>query len=286
LWLWGRLLAPFQATGRAASGARDRLGARRSDAEVGAGVDTTGTTDTTAAAAETHVVTPFAESPTVESVNVVSDETAQVATVPDIDGDVPTGSGEVGVSVPTAPVPGVPASGGIGAAAMDAVHAPTQWATKLRRSPRFGLAVSLAAILVVACVVVGVLVAMMSTSSNKGQPVRSASPPPTTAPAPPPSPLTQVSRDDQGAWYNVNTSRLSVSTVATGRVWLEVVAATNPNGPVLFQGILTDGQTQTFTNNAPIWMRIGASSNVNVTVNGNAVQLPQTPNTFNLAFTH
>jgi hypothetical protein len=33
-------------------------------------------------------------------------------------------------------------------------------------------------------------------------------------------------------------------------------------------------------------MRIGASSNVNVTVNGTSVILPQAPNTFNLAFTH
>jgi hypothetical protein len=77
-----------------------------------------------------------------------------------------------------------------------------------------------------------------------------------------------------------------VSAVATGRVWLEVVAGSNAFGPVLFQGILTNGQTQTITNNAPIWMRIGASSNVNVTVNGTSVVLPQAPNTFNLAFTH
>ncbi|HWC38390.1 MAG TPA: RodZ domain-containing protein [Acidimicrobiales bacterium] len=291
-WLWGRLLAPFQATGRAASGARDRLGARRSPAEVGAGVDATHE------GSETRLMTAVAEPPTAESVKVVGEETAEVATVPRTEADGPTGHGEDGASVTTAPVPGVPASsspvdeglsasGGIGGAALDAVHAPAQWVTKLRRSPRFGLGVGLAAILVVACVLVGVLVATMSTSSNNGQPARAASPPPsTTAPAAPASPLTQVSRDDQGAWYNVNTSRLSVSAVATGRVWLEVVAGTGPNGPVLFQGILNDGQTQTFTNNAPVWMRIGASSNVNVTVNGNAVQLPQNPNTFNLAFTH
>jgi hypothetical protein len=291
-WLWGRLLAPFQATGRAASGARERLGARHSGAEVGAGVDTSdGGTDT-------RLATPVAEAPTAESVKVVSDETSQVTTVPHTEADVPTGHGEDGASVTTAPVPGLPASssgidegapfsGGIGAAAVDAVHAPAQWATKLRRSPRFGLAVGLTAIVVVACVVVGVLIATMSTSSTKSQPVRSASSPATTAPGPPPSALTQVSRDDQGAWYNVNTGRLSVSAVATGRVWLEFVAGNTANGPVLFQGTLTSGQSQTIANNAPVWVRIGASSNVNVTVNGSAVQLPQAPNnTFNLAFTH
>jgi hypothetical protein len=311
-WFWGRLLAPFLATGRAASGARDRLGARRSGDDAGAGMGTPdgaahegvagmtdgATHDTADHGSGTLLTAPVSEPPTAESVKVVSDETAEVATPPASEpylapvADVPTGAevppgadvprsgGDHGVGPITSPVPEA------AAAPWGARRTPSQWAAEVSRRPRFGLAVGLVVIVVVACVVVGVLVATVSTSSNKTQPARSASPPPTTAPAAPPSPLTQLARDDQGAWYNVNTSRLSVSAVATGRVWLEVVAGSNAFGPVLFQGILTNGQTQTITNNAPIWMRIGASSNVNVTVNGTSVVLPQAPNTFNLAFTH
>ena len=86
--------------------------------------------------------------------------------------------------------------------------------------------------------------------------------------------------------WNVNANRLSVSAVATGRVWLEIVASSGPSGPVLWQGVLTSGQSQTITNDAPVWMRIGASSNVTVTVNGKGVLLPQAPNTYNLTFQH
>jgi cytoskeletal protein RodZ len=179
---------------------------------------------------------------------------------------------------------------GIGATALDAGRATAQRAAEASRRPRVRLAAGLVAIVVGACVVVAVLLATMSSSSknasNNVQPARPAAPPARTAPAPSPSTLTLVSRDDQGAWFNVNTSRLTVSAAATGRVWLQVVAGNNAFGPVLFQGILTDGQTQTITNDAPVWMRIGASSNVNVKVNGAGVLLPQTPNTFNLAFTH
>jgi hypothetical protein len=242
-----------------------------------------------------------AEAPPTEGVTVVPDESAHVARAPTREADVTTGDGDGGTPVATAPVPEVPSmppgadgggpvSQGIGATALDAGRATAQRAAEASRQPRVRLAAGLVAIVVLACVVVAVLLATMSSSSknasNTVQPAGQAPPPARTAPAPPPSTLTLVSRDDQGAWFNVNSSRLTVSAAATGRVWLQVVAGTNAFGPVLFQGILTDGQTQTITNDAPVWMRIGASSNVNVKVNGAGVLLPQVPNTFNLAFTH
>jgi hypothetical protein len=153
--------------------------------------------------------------------------------------------------------------------------------------PRFGLALGLATIVVVACVVAGVLIATMSGSSNSNkaaQPSRQASPPARNAPAPPPSPLKLVSHDDQGAVYNLSASRVSLSAVASGRVWMEVVSGTGPFGQVLWQGILTPGQSQTITNDAPVWVRIGAASNVTVSVNGGGVLLPQAPTTYNLTF--
>jgi hypothetical protein len=96
--------------------------------------------------------------------------------------------------------------------------------------------------------------------------------------------LTLVSHDDQGAVYNVNASQVSLSAVATGRVWMEVVSGTGPFGQVLWQGLLTQGQSQTVTNNAPVWVRIGAASNVNVSINGGGVLLPQSATTYNLTF--
>jgi pyruvate/2-oxoglutarate dehydrogenase complex dihydrolipoamide acyltransferase (E2) component len=178
---------------------------------------------------------------------------------------------------------------GVGAAAFDSGQGEQPGLPSVQRAgrrPRFGLVAGLATIVVVVCVVAGVLVASLSGSSNSNKvpPSHQASPPPSTAPAPPPSPLKLVSNDQQGAVYNVNSSQLAVSAVANGRVWLEVIAGSGPSGQVLWQGVLSDGQTQTITNSAPVWMRIGASSNVTVSVNGGGVLLPQSPTTYNLTF--
>jgi Domain of unknown function (DUF4115) len=294
--LLGRVLAPFVATGRAASGARDRLGARRVEAPV----------HEADAGSHTWSSAPVGAGVTAEGVRVVTDETTEVtrptaaevtATSDVVDADVTTAHTGEGAAVDTAPVAEVPAASspladhasvpeGFGAAALDARRAGTRWGPKVSRLPRSGLVVGLAAIVVVVCVVAGVLVATMSTSSNKGQPSRQAAPPASSAPAPPPSPVSLVSHDDQGAVYNVRASQLSLSAVASGRVWMEIVSGTGPFGPVLWQGILNPGQTQTITNSAPVWVRIGAASNVAVTVNGGGVLLPQSPTTYNLTFSH
>jgi hypothetical protein len=142
---------------------------------------------------------------------------------------------------------------------------------------RRGLATSLATIVVVIVVVLGVLVATMSGSSHKVQQNAQASPPPAkSAPAPPSTPLTLVSSDQNGSVYNVTSNHLALSAVASGRVWLEVVAGAGPSGQVIFQGILTNGQSQQITNDAPVWIRIGAPGNVAMTVNGAGVLLPST----------
>ncbi|TMM19675.1 MAG: DUF4115 domain-containing protein [Actinobacteria bacterium] len=286
--LWGRVLAPFVATGRAASGARDRLGARRAAADA----------DTLDSGSGTSSAAPVAETTPAEGVHVVSDDTAEVAVPTEHrDADVTTANGDEGNGVSTAPVaqvPPAPSDGddnvlvpeANGPTAIDAAPRGPSWGGKVSERPRWALAAGLAAVVVVVCVVVGVLVATSSTSSKKAPPASQASPPASTAPAPPPPPLTLVSHDDQGAVWNVNANRLSVSAVATGRVWLEIVASSGPSGPVLWQGVLTSGQSQTITNDAPVWMRIGASSNVTVTVNGKGVLLPQAPNTYNLTFQH
>ena len=220
---------------------------------------------------------------------MVTDETAEVPTAAPPDVEIPTGDTDAAIT--TAPVAGEPAAS---SSVSDHVEAPTvdtrppraPWAAKSLRRPRFGFVAGLAAAVVVVCVVVAVLVATMSTSSNKGQPAHRASPPASTAPAPPPSPFKLVSSDPQGAVYNVASGRVALSAVARGRVWLEIVAGTGPFGQVLWQGVLSQGQNQTITNDAPVWIRIGASSNVAVTVNGSGVLLPQAPNTYNLTFSH
>jgi hypothetical protein len=138
----------------------------------------------------------------------------------------------------------------------------------------------MATIVVVLGIVLGVLVATMSGSSHKVQTsaVASAPPPkPATAPAPAPPPaLKLVSSDQNGSVYNVTSNHLALSAVASGRVWLEVVAGAGPSGQVIFQGILTNGQTQQITYDAPVWIRIGAPGNVAMTVNGAGVLLPST----------
>ncbi len=228
---------------------------------------------------------------------MVTDDTAEVAIPTEHqDEDVTTANGDEGNGVTTAPVAQVPPAApdgddhllvpeANGPTAIDAAPRGPSWGAKVSERPRWALAAGLAAVVIVVCVVVGVLVAS-STSSKKAPPASQASPPASTAPAPAPSPLTLVSHDDQGAVWNVNANRLSLSAVASGRVWLEIVASAGPSGPVLWQGVLTSGQSQTITNDAPVWIRIGASSNVTVTVNGHGVLLPQAPNTYNLTFQH
>jgi hypothetical protein len=294
--LWGRVLAPVHATGRVASGARGRLGSARRAAPPAA--DTGPPDDAWLAGVR--------DAPTGESVQVMTADAPAVTTAPGP--AVETTGGGDGRADTTAPGPAVPAGpppvpdrdraidsvdtvgAGGGTPDLDSGQAGQQPGPPLVRRaggrPRFGLALGLAAIVVVACVVAGVLIAAMSGSSNsnKGQPSGQAAPPARTAPAPPPSPLTLASHDDQGAVYNLKASRVSLSAVANGRVWMEVVSGTGPFGQVLWQGILTQGQSQTITNSAPVWVRIGAASNVTVSVNGGGVLLPQAPTTYNLTF--
>ncbi|HEX4539254.1 MAG TPA: DUF4115 domain-containing protein [Acidimicrobiales bacterium] len=252
--LWGRVLAPVHATGRVASGARGRVGSVRRPVPPAAD-----------ARPDDGGLTAVRDEPTDEDMKVMTADGTAVTTAPGpavetTEGETPpSDSGQ-------AEQPGLP------------------FVQRARRGPRFGLAAGLAAIVVVACVVAGVLIATMSSSSNKAPQSRQARPPASAAPAPPPSPLTLVSHDDQGAVYNVNASQVSLSAVATGRVWMEVVSGTGPFGQVLWQGLLTQGQSQTVTNNAPVWVRIGAASNVNVSINGGGVLLPQSATTYNLTF--
>jgi hypothetical protein len=316
--LWGRVLAPVHATGRVASGARGRLGSpRRAVPPAG---DTGPADDGWLAAVRDDAPTGegvkvmIADAPAVPSAPGPEVETTEGGDGHDGHGHDGhghghDGHGHDGHADTTAPGPAVPAApppdperdrvtdavdgldgvDSVGAAAFDSGQGEQPGLPSVQRAgrrPRFGLVAGLAAIVVVVCVVAGVLVATLSGSSNstKVPPSRQASPPASTAPAPPPSPLKLVSNDQQGAVYNVNSSQLAVSAVANGRVWLEVIAGSGPSGQVLWQGVLSDGQTQTITNSAPVWMRIGASSNVTVSVNGGGVLLPQSPTTYNLTF--
>jgi hypothetical protein len=53
---------------------------------------------------------------------------------------------------------------------------------------------------------------------------------------------------------------------------------------VLWQGFLTDGQSQTITTDGPIWLRIGDVPNVAVSVNGARVSIPPGTGVYNLTF--
>jgi hypothetical protein len=297
--LWGRLRAPVHATGRITSGARHRVGSagRPVPPDGDAGPDNGWLAEARGRGESTG------ESGKVTTVDVPTVTTADAVTAapgPAIE----TTEGGDGFADTTAPNPEVSAgpppvaerervTGGVDGVdgvwpAFDAEEAerPRSLVGRAGRRRRVGLVAGLAAIVVVVVVVAGVLAATMSGSSksNKAQPTTQASPPPAAAPAPPRSPLNLVSSDQNGSLYNVNSSNVVVSAVASGRVWLEVVAGTGPYGSVVWQGILTSGQTQTITNNAPVWIRIGAASNVTLSVNGGGVQLPQAPTTYNLTF--
>jgi hypothetical protein len=61
-----------------------------------------------------------------------------------------------------------------------------------------------------------------------------------------------------------------VVSATRGRCWLLVRAGGTPNGQVVFEGVLEQGQSKRFTE-PKLWIRFGAPGSVVVTRGGSAV---------------
>lgn len=74
-------------------------------------------------------------------------------------------------------------------------------------------------------------------------------------------------------WLHLMVLPVVVVLSAARDCWTEVAAT--PDGRVLSEGTLDQGQVKSIPADGSLWLRLGAPKNVSVTLNGSMVQLPQ-----------
>ena len=170
-----------------------------------------------------------------------------------------------------------------------------------RRRRRYGVALASAAGVVVVAAGAGAAVVELhpfgpSTShhvasahgrSSAAPAGPAGTPAPTVAPAPtttvPPA-LTATSSTPTDALYTVAPGQLQVSLSASGPCWVELRTG-SPSGPVMYEGIMQAGASQSFSAGGGVWLRLGDPGGVQLRINGSAVQLPNAANPFNVTVT-
>ena len=113
-----------------------------------------------------------------------------------------------------------------------------------------------------------------STTSRRGQGASSpasSSAPAATAPHGPVS-LVASSAQPHGAAYSAPASPYTVAIDASGLCW--VLAEEVPSGQVLWTGTLQAGDSRSFSGSGTVQMRLGAASDVTVSVDGSPLALP------------
>jgi pyruvate/2-oxoglutarate dehydrogenase complex dihydrolipoamide acyltransferase (E2) component len=141
-----------------------------------------------------------------------------------------------------------------------------------------GVLVALASILVVGAAVAGLAAWRLGGTSNtppQAQPSGSAS---VAAAAPPPTAQANTTPAKVKPKPIVSAApAFTRISAARGRSWL-LVRAGGPNGKVVYEGILEQGQTKRFQLQPRLWVRMGRPSALDVTLAGKAVNgLPSSP---------
>jgi cytoskeleton protein RodZ len=140
-----------------------------------------------------------------------------------------------------------------------------------RHLPR-GVLVTFAGILVIGAAVAGLAAWRLGGTSTPphGQRASGAAPPPTAQPKTTPAkPTTQPTVSAAPVFTRISATR--------GRCWL-LVRAGGPNGALLYEGILEQGQVKSFQLQTRLWVRMGRPSALDVTVAGKPVNgLPSSP---------
>lgn len=132
-----------------------------------------------------------------------------------------------------------------------------------------GIVVALAAIVVVAAAVGGLAAWRLGGSS---------SPPRSTGVAAPPPPRASTASHTPRPKPPVAARPVLTSISATrGRCWL-LVRKGGPNGAIVFEGILEQGQAKQFRFASKLWMRMGRPDALDITLAGRPVtNLPASP---------
>ena len=110
-----------------------------------------------------------------------------------------------------------------------------------------------------------------------------------TAPVPtpvntaPPA-LTATSSTATDAIYTVTGGQLELSLSASGPCWVELRSG-SPTGPVVYEGTIQPGTSQSFSAGGAAWLRMGDPAGVRLRINGSPVQLPSAANPYNVTVT-
>lgn len=122
-------------------------------------------------------------------------------------------------------------------------------------------------------------VASGARASGSSRPAVTVPPASTVPPA-----LTATSTSATEAVYTVTAGSLQVSVDASAPCWVELRSG-SPSGPVVYEGTLQSGASQTFSAGNGLWMRLGNPGGVQMRINGAAVNLPAAANPFNITVT-
>ncbi|HEY2074185.1 MAG TPA: RodZ domain-containing protein, partial [Gaiellaceae bacterium] len=146
-----------------------------------------------------------------------------------------------------------------------------------RRSLGRGILVALAAIVIVGAAVAGLAAWRLSSTPSKSAPPQSSGVGSVAAAAPPPTVVVTLKAKTTPK-PTVSTAPVFTSISATrGRCWL-LVRAGGPNGTVLFEGNLEQGQAKRFKVQSRLWVRMGRPDALDVTLAGKPVNgLPASP---------
>jgi RodZ C-terminal domain len=107
--------------------------------------------------------------------------------------------------------------------------------------------------------------------------------PPTTTPAttvPAPAVLATSSSPD-AAVYTVPTGPVSLVLTSTNRCWVELRSG-SPTGDLVFQGVLSPGEHQTFSNLTGLWLRLGYPSGVTIQIDRTTITIPPSSSPFDI----
>ncbi|HEY8030400.1 MAG TPA: helix-turn-helix domain-containing protein [Gaiellaceae bacterium] len=145
------------------------------------------------------------------------------------------------------------------------------------RSLKRGILVAVAGVLVVGAAVAGLAAWRLSGSSTPPQ----STPPPSgagsVAAAASTPPITTPKTATLKATVVPSTPALTSISAARGRCWL-LVRNGGPNGRVLFEGVLEQGQAKQFRFASRLWVRMGRPDALDITVAGKPVAgLPASP---------
>jgi len=139
-----------------------------------------------------------------------------------------------------------------------------------------GVLVALASILVVGAAVAGLAAWRLAGTSNPPQSQQQSGGGSVAAAAPPPTAQPQTTAAKAKPIVHAAPAFTRISA-ARGRSWL-LVRAGGPNGTVLYEGVLEQGQTKRFQLQPRLWVRMGRPSALDITLAGKAVGgLPSSP---------